>query len=83
MDELYNRLDRAVVQVNAVKSKIAKRDLIKMIRAVDNAMTAVDQELVECRRLHRETSKYRELLQQATKLIDNLEQHITFANLLG
>jgi hypothetical protein len=62
---------------------VAKRDLIKMIRAVDAAMTAVDQELVECRRMHRETSRYQELLQQATKRIDNLEQHITFANLLG
>jgi hypothetical protein len=83
MDELYNRLDRAVVQVNAVKSKVAKRDLIKMIRAIDNALTAVDQESVECRRMHRETSRYRELLQQATELIDNLEKHITFAALIG
>ena len=83
MNELYERLDRAVVQVNAVKSKVAKRDLIKMIRAVDNAMTAVDQELVECRRMHRETSKYQELLQQATDRIDNLEKHITFAALIG
>ena len=83
MDELYNRLDCAVVQVNAVKSKVAKRDLIKMIRAVDNALTAVDQESVECRRAKRETSRYQDLLQQATQLIDNLEKHITFAALIG
>jgi hypothetical protein len=83
MDELYNRLDQAVVLVNAVKSKIAKRDLIKMIRAVDMAMTAMDQELVECRRMHKETSKFRELLQQANERIDNLEKHITFAALIG
>jgi soluble cytochrome b562 len=83
MDELYNRLDRAVVQVNAVKSKVAKRDLIKMIRAIDTVMTAADQESVECRRVRKETPKYRELVQQVTSLIDNLEQHITFANLLG
>ena len=83
MDELYNRLDCAVVQVNAVKSKVAKRDLIKMIRSVDNALTAVDQESVECRRMHKETSRYQDLLQQATQLIDNLEKHITFAALIG
>jgi hypothetical protein len=83
MDELFQRLDRAVEQVNAVKSKVAKRDLIKMIRAVDAAMTAMDQESVECRRMHKETSKYRELLQQATELVDNLEKHIIFAALLG
>lgn len=83
MDELYNRIDQAIIQVNAVKSKVAKRDLIKMIRAVDMAMTAVDQELVECRRMHKETSKYQELLQQANERIDNLEKHITFAALIG
>jgi hypothetical protein len=83
MNELYDRLDRAVEQVNAVKSKVAKRDLIKMIRAVDMAMTAVDQESVECRRMHKETSRYQELLQQATERIDNLEKHITFAALIG
>ena len=83
MDELYNRLDRAVEQVNAVKSKVARRDLIKMIRAVDMAMTAVDQESVECRRTRRETPRYQELLQQATELVDNLEKHITFAALIG
>jgi hypothetical protein len=83
MNELYDRLDRAVVQVNAVKSKVAKRDLIKMIRAIDTAMTAADQESVECRRARKETLKYRELVQQATSLIDNLEKHITFAALIG
>ena len=83
MNELYDRLDRAVVQVNAVKSKVAKRDLIKMIRAIDTAMTAADQESVECRRVRKETLKYQELVQQATGLIDNLEKHITFAALIG
>ena len=83
MNELYDRLDRAVVQVNAVKSKVAKRDLIKMIRGVDTALTAVDQESVECRRAHKETRRYQELVQQATSLIENLEKHITFAALIG
>ena len=83
MDELYQRLDQAVVHVNAVKSKVAKRDLIKMIRAIDSVMTAADQESVECRRMHRETSRYRELVKNAKDLVANLEQHITLANLLG
>jgi hypothetical protein len=83
MDELYNRLDLAILQINDLKSKVAKRDLIKMIRAIDNKMTAADQEKVECRRLHKETLKYRELVHEATGLIDNLEKHITFAALIG
>jgi hypothetical protein len=83
MNELYERIDRAIPQINALKSKVAKRDLIKMVRGVDSKMTELDQELVECRRRHKETVRYQELLQQATELVNNLEKHITFAALIG
>ena len=82
-NELFERLDRAIQQINAVKSKVARRDLIKMVRAIDNKITAVDQESVECRRLHKETIRYRELRHEASELLDNLEKHITFAALIG
>jgi hypothetical protein len=82
-DELFERLDRAIQQINAVKSKVAKRDLTKMVRAVDNKITEVDQESVECRRLHKETLRYRELRHEVSELLDNLEKHITFAALIG
>ena len=83
MDDLYERLDRAIPQINALTSKVAKRDLIKMVRGVDHKMTELDQELVECRRKHKETIRYQELKQQAAELVDNLEKHITFAALIG
>ena len=82
-NELFERLDVAITQINVVKSKVAKRDLIKMVRGVDGKMTEVDRELVECRRLHKETPRYKELKQQAFELLDNLEKHITFAALIG
>ena len=82
-NELFERLDVAITQINAVKSKVARRDLIKMVRGVDSKMTAVDQEKVECRRLHKATPKYQELRQQAHELVDNLEKHIVFAALIG
>ena len=82
-DELFDRLDRAIQQINAVKSRVARRDLVKMVRAIDAKMTATDQESVECRRLHKETLRYRELRQQVSELLDNLEKHITFAALIG
>jgi len=82
-NELFERLDRAITQINAVKSRVAKRDLIKMVRGIDGKMTEVDRELVECRRLHKETPRYRELKQQAHELVDNLEKHIVFAALIG
>jgi hypothetical protein len=54
-----------------------------MVKGVDQAIVAADMESVECRRLKRETARYRELVQTVKDRLTNLEQHITFANLLG
>jgi hypothetical protein len=62
---------------------VVYRDLRKMLANVDRAITALSQESVECRRLKRDTSKYIELKKQVNGLLDNLEQHITFAALIG
>lgn len=83
MDKLFQRLDCAEKQIATVKNKVARRDLLKMVRAVDQAIVAADMESVECRRLHKETLKYRELVKKVEDLLLNLEQHITFASLLG
>jgi iron uptake system EfeUOB component EfeO/EfeM len=83
MEELFQRLDQAEKHITQVKNKVARRDLLKMTRAVDQAIVAADMESVECRRLHRETPRYRELVKQVADLLTNLEQHITLANLLG
>jgi hypothetical protein len=83
MDELFQRLDRAEKQIAATKNKVARQDLMKMVKAIDMAIVAADMESVECRRLHKETSHYRELVQKVDSLLTNLEQHITFAALLG
>jgi DNA-binding IscR family transcriptional regulator len=83
MDELFQRLDRAERAIANVKNKVARKDLLKMVRAIDHAITAADIESVECRRTRKETLRYRELVKKANDLLTNLEQHITFANLLG
>jgi hypothetical protein len=83
MDEQFQRLDRAEKQIALVKNKVARRDLLKMTRAVDQAIVSADMESVECRRLKRETPRYRELVEKVENLLNNLEQHITFASLLG
>jgi hypothetical protein len=54
-----------------------------MVQTIDRALVAADMASVECRRLHKETLTYRELVKQAQDLITNLEQHLTFAVLLG
>jgi hypothetical protein len=83
MDELFQRLDRAEKAIATVKHKAARHDLIKMVKTIDVAIVAADMESVECRRLHKETLRYRELVQKVNDLLANLEQHITFASLLG
>jgi hypothetical protein len=83
MDELFQRLDQAERAIAAVKNKVARKDLLKMVKGVDQAIVAADMESVECRRLHKETARYRELVKKVADLLTNLEQHITFANLLG
>ena len=83
MDELFQRLDSAERAIATVKNKVARRDLLKMVKGVDQAIVAADMESVECRRMHKETSRYKELVQKVNELLTNLEQHITFANLLG
>jgi hypothetical protein len=83
MDELFQRLNLAEQAIARVKHKVARKDLIKMVKTIDTAIAAADMESVECRRLHRETLRYKELVQKVNDLLTNLEQHITFASLIG
>lgn len=83
MDELLNRSDKIERTIPQIKNKVARRDLLKMLKNIDVAVNAVSRESVECRRLHRETLRHKELIKQAEKLIVNLEQHLTFAALLN
>jgi len=83
MDELFKRLDSAEKAIASVKNKVARKDLLKMVKTIDISIVAADMESVECRRLHKETPRYRELVKQTEDLLTNLEQHITFASLLG
>jgi hypothetical protein len=83
MDELLHRLDRVERAIPTIKNKVARRDLMKMLKNIDSAINAVSRESVECRRLHRETGHYKELVKKADQLITSLEQHLTFAALLN
>ena len=77
------RIENAHSQIGNVKSKVARRDLLMMLRATKAAYTKMDKESVECRRLRKETVRYRELHQNFQELLAHLEKHITFASLLN
>jgi hypothetical protein len=83
MDELLDRLGQIERQIPQIRNKVARRDLMKMLRNIDVAVNAVSRESVECRRLHRQTLHYQELIKKTDQLITNLEQHLTFAALLN
>ena len=83
MNTLFQRVNRAEQAIANVKNRVSRRDLLKMVRAIDHAITAADMESVECRRTRKETLRYQELVKKANDLLTNLEQHITFASLLG
>jgi len=83
MEDLLQRITQAERQIAAVRSKVARRDLVKMLKPIDSILTKLSQESVECRRLHRPTARYQTLEQEAEDLVKNLETYLLFACLLG
>ena len=83
MDEILTRINTVEAQIATVKNKVAYRDLRKMLASIDNIITEISREDVNCRQLKKTTLKYRELEAQANNSLSNLEQMVTFAALLG
>ena len=83
MNELRQRLTQIETQISNLKNRQARRELTMMLKSANAALTKVDQELVECRRLQRSTVKYKDLLVNADQVLKFIEQHLTFAALLN
>lgn len=83
MNELQTRLSQITLQIPQVKNRQARRELTMMLRSANAAMRNIDQELVECRRLQRQTAKYQDLVTEADKVLKFVEQHLVFAVLLN
>ena len=83
MDSILDRLNCLETQIAAVKNKVAYRDLRAMLKPIDRTITEMSKEDVECRRMKKTTTRYRELETQANELLSNLEQMVTFAALIS
>lgn len=83
MDDILARINTVEAQIATVKSKVAYRDLRKMLAGIDTTLTEMSREDVECRRNKKITIRYRELETQAHALLTNLEQMVTFAALIS
>lgn len=82
MDQLYQRATDCAEQIKLIRHRPARRDLLRMLTAVDSALNHLDAESVECRRLKRNTTRYETLRTQAEELVVNLEKHLTLARLM-
>ena len=82
MDELYQRATDCAEQIKDIQHRQARRDLLRMLGAVDSALNKMDSESVECRRLNKITTHYETLQKQAEELVVNLEKHLTLARLM-
>ena len=82
MDDLYQRATDCAEQIKTIKQRQARRDLLRMLGAVDSALNRLDAESVECRRLNKITTHYETLQKQAEELVVNLEKHLTLARLM-
>ena len=83
MEQIQERLKQAKQQIASIRSRVARRDLVKMLNPINTVLNKLDQESVECRRLHRPTARYQTLEQEAEDLVKNLEKYLLFACLLG
>lgn len=82
-DNLKQRIDFVGLQIDRIKSSLARRDLKKMHRALTEQYGQLNRESVVCRQLHKNTIRYTELEKECYVLLNNLDQHLVFAALLN
>ena len=83
MEQLEQRLYDTKVRINNLKNKTARRDLTKMHNTVLAIFEEISRESVECRRMHKPTTRYEKLILNATDQLDHLEKYLVFACLLN
>jgi hypothetical protein len=83
MDQLTQRLRDAKFRIGNLKNKTARRDLVKMHNTVLAIFEEISRESVECRRMHRPTTRYEKLILNATDQLEHLEKYLVFACLLN
>ena len=83
MEQLAHRLSDAKVRIGNLKNKTARRDLTKMHNTVLAIFEEISRESVECRRMHKTTTRYEKLILNATDQLDHLEKYLVFACLLN
>ena len=82
MTDHHLKLARLLGVVSSTKDIKARSELFKIYTNCKNIYVELNKESVECRRLKRETVKYRELEEKLNESINVFEQWITYSTLL-
>jgi hypothetical protein len=81
MDQYLKRIDQLTTQSRQFKSYEAREDMARMINPVRDIANELSQELVECRRLRRMTSRAETLEAKLQDSLDNAEKMLMYARL--
>ena len=81
MDQYLLRIDQLTAQSRQFKSYEAREDMARMINPVRAIANELSQELVECRRLRRMTSRAETLEAKLQDSLDNAEKMLMYARL--
>jgi hypothetical protein len=81
MDQYLQRIDQLTSQSRQFKSYEAREDMARMINPVRVIAQELSQELVECRRLRRMTSRAETLEAKLQDSLDNAEKMLMYARL--
>jgi hypothetical protein len=81
MDQYLLRIDQLTSQSRQFKSYEAREDMARMINPVRVIALELSQELVECRRLRRMTSRAETLEVKLQDSLDNAEKMLMYARL--
>ena len=83
MSELHDRYQQQMELATATKNRIQRRDLKKMLGHVDQLLTEISKESVNCRRAKRNTLHYNELVVLCEDQLDVVEKYMLLSRLIG
>jgi hypothetical protein len=82
MHTLTQQAEALSKNIVTIKNKVARNDLLTMLKALDKKLSVLSQEGVECNRLHKVTTRYETITKECENMLKNIEQHLIYARLL-
>lgn len=77
--DLRQRANEIWIQISKITDLRVRRDLERMFHVAEKLLAQISQEMVECRRLHRETARLSELRTKTQERLLQIEQYLTMA----